>query len=231
MRMAAAADRLRQSGLNWIVDVIPAYSTVTVVYEPSALKWDGHPVYSAAEREIGKVLAAPAAHWKNEESIFNIPVCYGAENGPDLTACALRSGMSEDEFVRAHAEASYQVALVGFVPGFPYMSGLPPRLAQPRHVTPRRRVPAGSVGIAGGQTGIYPLEVPGGWQLIGRTPLRLFNASRREPAMLKAGDRVSFVPIDEEQYRHLEEKLAAEAGSQPYSRSISNMAEQGGGMA
>jgi len=227
MRMAAAADWLRQAGLAWIVDVIPAYSTVTVVYEPSAVGRDGQPAYSAAEREIERLLAAAGADWTGEPKVITIPVCYGGMCGPDLADCALRSGMSEAEFILAHAEAFYRVALVGFVPGFPYMAGLPPRLAQPRHGSPRPRVAAGSVGIAGEQTGVYPLAVPGGWQLIGRTPLRLFDASRREPAMLRAGDRVSFVPIDEEQYRRIEQEMAAAVCSSS-AEGNGNAAERGG---
>ncbi|GFN31115.1 5-oxoprolinase subunit PxpB [Paenibacillus xylaniclasticus] len=209
--IAQAAERIRRAGLLWVVDVIPAYSTVTVVYEPMRLWGSSETAFMAAKRELSSLLSAPAADWKNEARELRIPVCYGGERGPDLAACAARSGVSEADFVRMHAEVSYQVALVGFVPGFPYLAGLPQRLAQPRHDSPRARVPAGSVGIAGGQTGIYPLTVPGGWQLIGRTPLRLFDAVRREPAMLRAGDRVVFIPIDEEQYRHIEEELAAAA--------------------
>jgi inhibitor of KinA len=112
--------------------------------------------------------------------------------------------MSMEQFVQEHAAAAYTVALIGFVPGFPYLAGLPQQIAQPRRHNPRPRVPAGSVAIGGGQTGVYPLDVPGGWQLIGRTPLRLFDASRLEPALLRAGDSVRFVPIDEDQFVALE---------------------------
>ena len=112
-----------------------------------------------------------------------------------LSRDTARAGLSSEAFIAAHAGGEYTVALIGFMPGFPYMSGLDEALEQPRRSTPRARVPAGSVGIAGGQTGIYPFDSPGGWQIIGRTPLRMFNPETRPPSLLRAGDRVRFVPV------------------------------------
>ncbi|MCL6445520.1 MAG: 5-oxoprolinase subunit PxpB, partial [Alicyclobacillus sp.] len=135
-----------------------------------------------------------------------IPVVYGGEYGPDLPWLAEYLRCSEDELIRTHVSADYHVALMGFVPGFPYLSGLPKALAAPRRDTPRAVVPAGSVGIAGEQTGIYPTATPGGWQLIGRTPIRLFDLSRPEPFLLRPGDHVRFLPITPDDY---EARLAA----------------------
>jgi len=129
-----------------------------------------------------------------DAGVIRLPVIYGGEAGPDLAACAQRCGMSPEAFIRAHASAQYEVAMIGFTPGFPYMTGLPEALAQPRHASPRLQVPPGAVGVAGAQTGIYPVRSPGGWQWIGRTPVPLFRPEADEPFLLKPGDRVAFVP-------------------------------------
>jgi KipI family sensor histidine kinase inhibitor len=123
-----------------------------------------------------------------------IPVCYGLEYGPDLDAVAAHCGLSPDEVIARHTAAEYRVYMLGFSPGFPYLGGLDPNIAAPRRETPRIKVPAGSVGIAGMQTGIYPLESTGGWQIIGRTPMRLFDPGLEEPCLLRPGDRLRFVP-------------------------------------
>jgi inhibitor of KinA len=129
-----------------------------------------------------------------------VPVCYGGEWGPDLETIGRAHGLSADEVVSVHSGAEYLVSAVGFTPGFPYLSGLPERLHTPRRETPRTRVPAGSVAIGGAQTGIYPFETPGGWNLIGRTPWRLFNPHARPPTLLQVGDRVRFRPITSGEY-------------------------------
>lgn len=209
MQVADAADWLRQVEVPWIVELIPAYTTLTIIYEPVrvwraiALKSE-MTVYEMAEQTVRELLTSVGDHSERASRSVDVPLCYGGAYGSDLEASAEHSGMSVKQFVQAHAAAVYTVALVGFVPGFPYLAGLPAQLNQPRRNNPRLRVPAGSVAIGGGQTGIYPLDVPGGWQLIGRTPLRLFDASRPEPALLRAGDTVRFVPIDEERFLALE---------------------------
>ena len=134
---------------------------------------------------------------------MEIPVCYGGEFGPDLPFVAARAGLSEDEAARRHAAGEYRVHLIGFAPGFPYLGGLTAELAAPRRATPRERVPAGSVGIAGRQTGVYPLETPGGWQIIGRTPLRLFRLDADPPALLRTGDGVRFRAIAADEFEAL----------------------------
>jgi len=124
-----------------------------------------------------------------------IPVCYGGEWGPDLDFVARHAGLTTAEVIRRHAAAEYTVYMMGFLPGFPYLGGLDVSIAAPRLETPRRRVPAGSVGIAGEQTGIYPLASPGGWRLIGRTEVALFDLTARPPCLLAPGDQVQFIPI------------------------------------
>lgn len=198
---AACAARIAAARLSWVVDIVPAYDTVTVVYDPvaaAALSPGGErepAVWPFVESELRRALEDSDAGAAEKPRVVEIPVRYGGAEGPDLEACAERAGMAPDAFVAAHASARYTVAMIGFMPGFPYLSGLPERLAQPRHATPRRRVPAGSVGIAGAQTGVYPFDSPGGWQIIGRTDLRLFDPRSAEPSLLRAGDIVRFVPV------------------------------------
>jgi len=124
-----------------------------------------------------------------------IPVCYGGKYGPDLAIMAKRASMTGEMVVNLHSRAEYLVQAVGFMPGFAYLSGLPTKLHTPRLATPRTQVPAGSVGISGGQTGVYPCQSPGGWNLLGRTPVTLFAAGAAEPVLLRVGDTVKFKPI------------------------------------
>jgi inhibitor of KinA len=130
-----------------------------------------------------------------------IPICYGSSYGPDLDDVAAMHNLSSEAVISIHSAATYMVYMIGFVPGFAYLGGMHKVLASPRKATPRAAVPAGSVGIAGEQTGIYPLNTPGGWQIIGRTPLSMFNTHRTQPALLKAGDRVQFKPINTSQFK------------------------------
>lgn len=139
------------------------------------------------------------------QKIVEIPVCYGGEYGPDLSFVAEHNGLSPEEVIAIHSGGTYLVYMLGFLPGFAYMGGMDERIATPRLASPRARIPAGSIGIAGGQTGIYPLASPGGWQLIGRTPVKMFAMEGETGKFaLSAGDRVKFVPISEEQYREME---------------------------
>ena len=141
--------------------------------------------------------------------LVEIPTLYGGEHGPDLEFVAEQAGLSVEEAVGLHSGVDYLVYMMGFTPGFPYLGGLPERLATPRLTTPRTVIPAGSVGIAESQTGVYPLASPGGWQLIGRTPLRLFDVERDPPSLISAGDRVRFVPLgSEDEYLSIEESTA-----------------------
>ncbi|XEC93490.1 5-oxoprolinase subunit PxpB [Paenibacillus tarimensis] len=197
---AAIAVLLSESQQDWMLDIVPAYETVTVVYDPGKLvrSEEGFP-YETAVRLISRMLGNSDIRMKAlASSVREIPICYGGDYGPDLEEAGKRAGLTVPEFIRLHSSAEYTVAMIGFMPGFPYMAGLPPQLAQPRKSVPRTAVPAGSVGIAGSQTGIYPLTVPGGWQIIGRTNVRLFDPDRDDAVLLRAGDRVRFVPVEPE---------------------------------
>jgi inhibitor of KinA len=145
---------------------------------------------------------APAA------STLNIPVCYGGPFGPDLAAVATFAELAEDEVVRLHVEREYRVFMIGFLPGFPYLGPVDDRIAAPRRDAPRAVVRRGSVALAGRQTGVYPIDSPGGWQIIGRTPLSLFDPSSSTPARLAPGDTVRFVPIDSDEFARLATRSA-----------------------
>ncbi|HEU4629615.1 MAG TPA: 5-oxoprolinase subunit PxpB [Gemmatimonadaceae bacterium] len=189
-RLAAA---VRAAALPGVVDVVPAYAAVTVFYEPLH---HGHAELAAALAPLAEaaVRDAPAAAPTSDAtsgSLHRIPVRY---DGPDLAEVARRTGLTPEEVVRRHAERTYAVYLLGFVPGFAYLGDLDASLVLPRRADPRPRVPVGAVAIAGRQTAVYPLPTPGGWHLIGRTDAPLFDAARTPPALLAPGDRVRFVP-------------------------------------
>jgi inhibitor of KinA len=193
-RAVGLARLVREECAGIARDVVVGYCTVTVYFDPL----DGPP--ARLEEQLRRLASAPAETHYDTGTMVDVPVCYGGDHGPDLRAVAAVTGLREHEVVAIHSRATYRVYVVGFVPGFPYMASVDPRLVLPRLETPRTRVPAGSVAIAAGQTGIYPSETPGGWHLIGRTPLKPFDPARAEPFAFKAGDRVRFRPIDREAF-------------------------------
>ena len=200
-RVHAAANALHAAGLPGVVDIVPAYATLAIHFDPLAwLDANGGPPLPHVASAVRAILDAPPTVSIDERDIVDIPVCYGGAHGPDLEALAQHACLDADEVVARHATALYRVAMLGFAPGFPYLLGLDPALAMPRRASPRTRVPAGSVAIGGVQTGIYPAALPGGWQLIGRTPLVLFDARRDPPSFVMPGDRVRFVPIAADEF-------------------------------
>lgn len=190
-RFGAALDADPVPGMTeWVC----GYAVVTVYYRPWIIAYNT--LCTALRQRMRQQDTAPAL----PERVVEIPVCYGGEFGPDLEEAARFCGLSAAEMIRRHTEPLYPVHFLGFLPGFAYLGGLPPLLAVPRRPTPRLAVPVGAVGIAGEQTGIYPLQTPGGWQIIGRTPLRLYDPRRRPPSLLALGDAVKFVPISPDQF-------------------------------
>ncbi len=172
-----------------IVETVPTYRSLMVHYDPLVLSNE------ALEHLIAEMADGLPEEAREPGRTVEIPVVYGGGAGPDLADVAALAGLDEAQVVALHASGAYTVYMLGFMPGFPYLGGLPARIATPRLRSPRTVVPAGSVGIAGAQTGIYPAESPGGWRLIGRTPVALFDTRRSPPTLLEAGDRVRFVPI------------------------------------
>ena len=193
-RAIACAEAIQAARLAGVRDVVPTYRSVAVYFDP--LHTDGEALRQRLEQEAAQRFRPSAA----PRAPVRIPVCYGGDLGPDLAGVASFAGMAQADVVRAHADAAYRVFLLGFVPGFAYLGIVDQRIAMPRHATPRVRVPAGSVGVAGVQTGVYPAETPGGWQLIGRTPVKPFDPLRDDPFLMKAGDAVQFYPIDRAEY-------------------------------
>ena len=195
-RVLAVAETIRRTTLKGVRDIIESYCAVTIEFDP--LRTD--------IRRVVEELEAAAA---DKQTVakggrqLTLPVCYGGEFGPDLGALAEFAECSEAEVVEAHVTGVYRVYMLGFLPGFGYLGSVDPRIAMPRKATPRLRVASGSVGIAGRQTGIYPLVSPGGWQLIGRSPTKPFDLARQEPFLFRVGDTVRFEAISDSRFRQL----------------------------
>lgn len=220
-RVRAIASEIERHPPTGVLDVVSAFSSVAVFYDPSRFA-----SFAALLADLEALVArADAAVVSQSVRSVAVPVCYGHEYGPDIDAVATHHHLSTSEVIARHAAGDYVVHAIGFAPGFPYLGGLPAGLATPRRATPRSRVPPGSVGIGGQQTGIYPLETPGGWNLIGRTPLRLFDPQREEPALLRAGDRVTFEPISAADFVTAMQPLAK---AEPASNGSSSGAARGG---
>ncbi|GHA55602.1 5-oxoprolinase subunit PxpB [Pontibacter akesuensis] len=192
---------LEEQPFEGLVEYVPAFTTITVYYDPWVISQKGKKdAYSEVVQQLQQLLF----HLEEKETpavqLVEVPVVYGGAYGPDLEAVAAHCGLSMGEVVDRHCSKEYLVHMIGFAPGFPYLGGMDKSIATPRKATPRQSIPAGSVGIAGEQTGVYPISTPGGWQLIGQTPVQLFNAKREMPSLLQAGDKVRFVPISEEEF-------------------------------
>lgn len=193
-RTIACAEAIQAASVAGVRDVVPTYRSVAVYFDP--LRTDNDVLTACLEREAGQVPTAALV----ARTPVRIPVCYGGDLGPDLSGVASFAGMPQVDVVRVHTGGTYRVFMLGFVPGFAYLGIVDERIAMPRHATPRVRVPVGSVGIAGVQTGVYSAETPGGWQLIGRTPVKPFDSARADPFLMKAGDTVQFYPIDRAEF-------------------------------
>ena len=203
-RAIALGEAIQAAALVGVRDVVPSFRTVTVYFDPLATDYDA--LLARIEADAPATQPRPA---KSPDPI-RIPVCYGGDLGPDLKDVAAFAGLSEREVIDRHLAREYRVFALGFVAGFAYLGTVDETIAMPRHSTPRVRVPAGSVGIAGVQTGIYPTETPGGWRLIGRTPIKPFDLSRSDPFLMKPGDAVRFFEIDHEDFRRSEREASTE---------------------
>lgn len=196
--------RIEDTLMDTIIEVIPAFTTVTVFYVVTE-----EFQYRDIKNIIEKTLVEMKDFNSNKQRMIEIPVCYGGEHGPDLEFVAKHNDLSVEEVIAIHSSGTYEVNMIGFAPGFPFIDGMSEKIAAPRRTTPRLRIPERSVGIAGMQTGVYPIETPGGWQLIGRTPLNLFLPDEDIPSLLQAGDRIIFKPISEAEYAEMEEAIHA----------------------
>ncbi|NMO96400.1 5-oxoprolinase subunit PxpB [Paenibacillus lemnae] len=213
-KVRAVSKHLAEHPFEGMVEYIPAFTSVTVVYDPVAIylkdksrsgKGEIRYPFESVERTLKKIMDALQEGTVPKPRVVKIPVCYGEEFGPDLEHVAELNGLSVDDVISIHSSGEYLVYMLGFAPGFPYLGGMDKRISAPRKDTPRLSIPAGTVGIAGEQTGIYPISTPGGWQLIGRTPSSLFLPHKQPPTLLEAGNVITFYPISRKEYEEWRE--------------------------
>lgn len=197
---------LEKSGIAGIVELVPTYRSCMIHYDPGVV------TYAALTKQLEGVLARLDSVAIPPSDVLEVPVLYGGEEmGPDLAFVAEHAGLSEREVIDIHTSTEYLIYMLGFTPGFTYLGGMSDKLETPRLKQPRVKIPAGSVGIAGKQTGVYPIDSPGGWQLIGRTPVKMYDPKRETPILPKAGQYIKFRAIDRAEYDEI--AAAAEAGS------------------
>ena len=190
--------QLRKRLADQLVDTVPSYASVLVIYRPDRIRMEALQEHI---EEFGRATSEPMA--KEDGLLVTLPVWYGPEAGPDLMALAETNGLSPDEVVQRHHAREYRVYAIGFAPGFAYLGEVDEAIARPRLATPRQHVPTGSVGIADRQTAVYPAESPGGWNLIGRCPVRIFDPQAAAPMPMGVGDRIQFEPISRSEYLKL----------------------------
>ncbi|SDI71745.1 5-oxoprolinase subunit PxpB [Natribacillus halophilus] len=203
-------DSLENDPFEGYLECVPSYIGLTVFYDPvkiyPIMDKKGSPSDYVMHRLREKVTTlGEITEDEDEGNVVTIPVYYGEELGPDLPHVAKENGLSEAEVIRIHTSGEYLVYMIGFVPGFSFLGGMSKEIATPRRSEPRTKIPAGAVGIAGMQTGVYPFETPGGWQLIGQTPVKMFDPNREQPSLLKSGDRVYFKAVTRVEYEAYEE--------------------------
>jgi inhibitor of KinA len=204
-----ALQQLRNAAIPGVIELAPAYTSVAIFFDPSTVAKETETpdkIFDSLATRIRAAVAGVAGPGRTARlrpRTVEIPVCYDPEFALDIDDVARRANISRGAVIRLHSTPKYRVACIGFVPGFPFLTGLPKELATPRREVPRKEIPPGSVGIGGAQTGIYPLRSPGGWNLIGRTPLRLFDPDQNPPTLLQAGDRVRFRAIRREEFESM----------------------------
>lgn len=206
-----------ESCRDWLgyCEYVPAYTSVALHYNPWKIHCSRTPeemchtsIFDTMAARVREALLSreniAGSAETDQREIIVIPVLYGGKYGPDLEEAARHAGIAAEEMIAIHSSVNYLVHMIGFAPGFPYLGGLPPEIAVPRKAVPRQRVPAGSIGIGGVQTGVYPIASPGGWQLIGMTPIKLFRPHHTRPSLLQAGDLVRFKPISDKEFQYID---------------------------
>lgn len=200
-KIALALEELKEIKADGIIDVLPTYRSILINYEPSKIR------FNELLDLLKSIKLDGAKKGEGKVKLIEIPTLYGGEYGPDISFVAEHAKLSEEEVIKIHSGTDYLVYMMGFLPGFTYLGGLDERLVTPRLKSPRLKIEAGSVGIASNQTGMYPVESPGGWQLIGRTPLKLYDESKNPPVFIEAGNYIRYVPINEDDYKKIEEEV------------------------
>lgn len=202
-KVVSLMEAIENSAINDFIDeMIPTYRSLMINYNPLKIDFD------SLLKEVKLLEKNIKSSGTIKKNIIEIPVLYGGEYGPDIENVAKHNNLSIEEVIKIHSEKEYLIYMLGFTPGFPYLGGMDERIETPRLKVPRTKIPGGSVGIASKQTGVYPIDSPGGWQLIGRTPLKLYDPDKESPILLKAGNYVKFVPITKKEF----DKLSAENG-------------------
>ncbi len=198
-KITATVQLMKEQHIEGVVDIIPAFCSLLINYDPRVLSYDD------ISKRMKRLLKMDIKAGESSRRVFEIPVCYGGQYGPDLANIAEHAGLTEEEVIEIHSSRDYLIYMLGFLPGFCYLGGLDERIHTPRLANPRLKINAGSVGIGGSQTGIYPLDSPGGWQLMGMTPVKTYDPDREVPILLSAGDYIRFIPVDEEEYLRIKE--------------------------
>lgn len=198
-KITATVQMMKEQHIEGVVDMIPAFCSLLINYDPRVISFD------ELKKRLEILVKLDAKAGNNRKKIYEIPVCYGGEYGPDMENIAKNAGLTEEEVIKIHSSRDYLIYMLGFLPGFCYLGGLDERIHTPRLANPRIKINAGSVGIGGSQTGIYPLDSPGGWQLMGMTPVKTYDPNRETPILVEAGDYIRFVPIDEAEYNRIKE--------------------------
>lgn len=190
---------IKDQQIEGVVDMIPAFCSLLINYDPRIL------CYGKMQKRLYALVKMDVRYQAGRKKVFEIPVCYGGVYGPDMDTIAAHAGLTQEEVIKIHSSKDYLIYMLGFLPGFCYLGGLDERIHTPRLANPRVKIAAGSVGIGGSQTGIYPLDSPGGWQLMGMTPVKTYDPDRKRPILLEAGDYIRFIPVDEGEYRRIKE--------------------------
>lgn len=198
-KITVTVQLIKMQQIEGVVDVIPAFCSLLINYDPRVIS------YEDISERIRHLLKMDVKMDEGRKKVYEIPVCYGGEYGPDLANIAEHAGLTEEEVIRIHSSRDYLIYMLGFLPGFCYLGGLDERIHTPRLANPRLKISAGSVGIGGSQTGIYPLDSPGGWQLMGMTPVKTYDPDRQVPILVEAGDYIRFIPVDEQEYLRIKE--------------------------
>lgn len=200
-QITAFVHLLKEQHIEGVTDLIPAFASLLINYDPRVIG------YKDLKARIEELLKIEVSEEAGDARVFEIPVCYGGEYGPDIANIAENAGLSEQEVIDIHCSKDYLIYMLGFLPGFVYLGGLDERIHTPRLANPRISIPAGSVGIAASQTGIYPLNSPGGWQLLGMTPVKTYDPEREIPILVEAGDYIRFVPVTEEEFLKIKKQV------------------------
>ncbi|MBQ6551530.1 MAG: 5-oxoprolinase subunit PxpB [Lachnospiraceae bacterium] len=203
-RISAVVQLIRSQKIRGIIDLIPSYSALLINYNPQVILFD------EIKARIESILSMDVKTEDTVKTVVEIPVLYGGDAGPDLQNIADHAGLTPEEVIEIHSSRDYLIYMLGFLPGFCYLGGLDPRIHTPRLANPRLRIREGSVGIGGNATGIYPMDSPGGWQLMGLTPVKTFDPNREVPILLQAGQYIRFIPIDQEEFDRI--KALSEKG-------------------